>query len=280
MKRIIRVTLIITLGMLMLTSCASKDIKANSETDMTSLDNVTTVIVGTMGTYSPFSYYDSDDNLTGYDIEVLRKIEEVDPTLHFEFQSGAWESLFPALDSGKYDMIANQISSNESRREKYYLTENSYFVSKCQLIVHSENESIHSFEDMVSSDASIGLTVGDYNNYTAELWNQEHSAEQQLNIQYYNEDISTILQDIDNGRIAATINDPAVAISKAETQGLSVKPVGDPLAQTPVYFIFSKDEEGRALRDRIDAALQTLKQSGELVVLSKEWFNADYTEIR
>ena len=39
------------------------------------------VLVGTMGTYSPFSYYDEDNNLTGYDIEVVRKIEEVDPSL-------------------------------------------------------------------------------------------------------------------------------------------------------------------------------------------------------
>ena len=238
------------------------------------------VLVGTMGTYSPFSYYDENDRLTGYDIEVVRKIEETDPSLHFDFESGAWESLFPGLDSGKFGMLANQIAGTEERRAKYYLTDESYFVATNQLIVRSDNDTIKSFEDLVASGGVLGLTVGDNHNEEAELWNAEHDADHQLNIQYYNEDVTTILQDIDNGRIAATLNDPAVAVSKAEIQGLSVKPVGNPVDQTPVFFIFPQDENGRIARDKVDAALKTLKQNGELAALSVAWFEADYTEVR
>lgn len=238
------------------------------------------VLVGTMGTYSPFSYYDENDNLTGYDIEVVRKIEEVDPSVHFEFESGAWESLFPGLDSGKFQMLANQIASTEERREKYYLTDNTYFVATNQLVVRSDNDEITSFEDLVKTGGVLGLTVGDNHNEEAEIWNEEHDADNQLNIQYYNEDVTTILQDIDNGRIAATLNDPAVAVSKAEIQGLKVKPVGKPVDQVPVHFVFIKDDNGAELLSRVDAALGKLKESGELAKLSKEWFDADYTEVR
>ena len=238
------------------------------------------VLVGTMGTYSPFSYYDEDNNLTGYDIEVVRKIEEVDPSLHFEFESGAWESLFPGLDSGKFQMLANQIASTEERREKYYLTDNTYFVATNQLVVRSDNDTITSFEDLVETGGILGLTVGDNHNEEAEIWNDEHDADHQLNIQYYNEDVTTILQDIDNGRIAATLNDPAVAVSKAEIQGLQVQPVGSPVDQVPVHFVFFQDENGKEISKRVDAALAQLKESGELTELSKEWFDADYTEVR
>lgn len=238
------------------------------------------VLVGTMGTYSPFSYYDDNDNLTGYDIEVVRKIEEVDPSLHFEFESGAWESLFPGLDSGKFQMLANQIASTEERRAKYYLTDNTYFVATNQLVVRSDNDTITSFEDLVETGGVLGLTVGDNHNEEAEIWNEEHDADHQLNIQYYNEDVTTILQDIDNGRIAATLNDPAVAVSKAEIQGLAVKPVGNPVDQVPVHFVFFQDENGKEIKDRVDAALAQLKESGELSSLSTEWFDADYTEVR
>lgn len=241
---------------------------------------VITVHVGTMGTYAPFSYYDENDYLTGYDIEVVRKIEEVDPSLHFEFESGAWESLFPGLDSGKFQMLANQIASNEDRRAKYYLTENTYFVATNQLVVRSDNDTVTSFEDLVASGGVLGLTVGDNHNEEAEIWNEEHDANNQLKIQYYNEDVTTILQDIDNGRIAATLNDPAVAVSKAEVQGLKVKPVGKPVDQVPVHFIFAQDETGKEIHARVDAALAKLKESGELAALSKEWFDADYTEVR
>ena len=243
-------------------------------------EEVPTILVGTMGTYSPFSYYDDNDVITGYDIEVVRLLEETDPSLHFEFQSGAWESLFPGLDSGKYQMLANQIVSNPERVEKYYLSENPYFVSTQQLIVRSDNNTVTTFEDLVASGGAIGLTVGDGNNAKAEEWNETHDADNQLNIVYYNDDITTILQDIDNGRIVATINDPAVAVSKAEIQGLSVKPTGSPLNQSPVYFIFSQDEAGKELRDRVDAALKELMDNGKLSALSVEWFGEDYTVVR
>lgn len=235
-------------------------------------ENVTTIQVGTMGTYSPFSYYDEAGNLTGYDIEVLRLIEKTDPTLHFEFTSGDWESLFPGLDSDKYQMLANQISGTQERREKYYLTTYAYHTAVNQLIVMGGRDDIQSLKDLVGK--KLGLTVGDAHNIVAEQWNEAH--EDQLTIQYYNEDITAILQDIANGRIDATLNDPAVAVTKAQIQGLDVQPAGERLQETPVYFIFKQDEVGAELRDRVDAALKTLIDNGELSKLSIEWFGSDY----
>lgn len=263
------------LGVVSLTGCSGSGNSSASDGNDASV-----ILVGTMGTYSPFSYYDDNDVITGYDIEVVRLLEETDPSLHFEFQSGAWESLFPGLDSNKYQMLANQIVSNPERVEKYYLSQNPYFVSTQSLVVRSDNDTITTLEDLVASGGAIGLTVGDGNNAKAEEWNETHDADNQLNIVYYNEDITTILQDIDNGRIVATINDPAVAVSKAEIQGLSVKPVGEPLNQSPVYFIFSQDENGKELRDRVDAALKELIDNGKLAELSIQWFGEDYTAVR
>ena len=59
-----------------------------------------------------------------------------------------------------------------------------------------------------------------------------------------------------------------------------MKPVGNPVDQTPVFFIFPQDENGKIARDKVDAALKTLKQNGELAALSVAWFEADYTEVR
>lgn len=235
--------------------------------------NATTVQVGTMGTYSPFSYYDEKNNITGYDIEVVKLIEKTDPSLHFEFTSGAWESLFPGLDSDKFQMLANQISGTDKRREKYYLTQNSYHTAVNQIIVKGDRNDIKSFEDLKGK--TIGLTVGDAHNEVAEKWNKENG--NVLKLQYYNEDVTTILQDIVNGRIDATLNDPAVAVSKAKIQGLDVKPVGEHLQETPVFFIFKQDKVGGEIRDKIDTVLKKLIDSGELSKLSIKWFGSDYT---
>ncbi|HEX3039373.1 MAG TPA: transporter substrate-binding domain-containing protein [Caproiciproducens sp.] len=235
--------------------------------------NATVVKVGTMGTYSPYSYTDKDGKLTGYDLEVLRKVEKVDPSLKFEFIAGPWDSLFVGLDADKFQMLANQITSNEKRKEKYYLTENSYYTCVDEIIVKAGRTDIKSLEDLKGK--TLGLTVGDAHNTVPEKWNKEHG--NVIKIHYYQEDITTILQDIQNGRVDATVNDPAVAVSKAKTEGLEVQPAGDRLSESPTFFIFKQDAQGKVLKDKIDAALAELRKNGELSQLSKDWFGADYT---
>jgi len=226
-----------------------------------------------MGTYSPFSYTDADGKLTGYDLEVLRKVEDVDPTLHFEFVASPWDTLFVGLDSDKYQMLANQITSTAERQEKYYLTDNSYFNCVSQIIVKKGTTGITTLADLKGK--KIGLTVGDSFTLLVEKWNEANG--NILTIEYYEQDITTILQDIVSGRIDATVNDPIMAASKAQLQGLEIEAVGDPISSDPTFFIFKQDEDGKKLQVKVDAALGKLKENGELAALSIKWFGVDYT---
>jgi ABC-type amino acid transport substrate-binding protein len=81
-----------------------------------------------------------------------------------------------------------------------------------------------------------------------------------------------------SGRIDATVNDPTVARDKAKVQGLEVEPVGERLSADPTYFIFKQDDAGKALRDKVDAALKKVIDDGSLSALSIEWFGVDYTK--
>jgi ABC-type amino acid transport substrate-binding protein len=133
-KRILSIVLTLSLT-LVLTACSAKQ-EGNSDTQTsgsepssaavtqaagtdssTAQDTSTTetIKVGTMGTYNPFSYEDENGNLTGYDLEVLRLLEKQDPSLKFEFVAAPWDSLFVGLDSDKFQMLANQITSNTDR---------------------------------------------------------------------------------------------------------------------------------------------------------------------
>lgn len=230
--------------------------------------------VGTMGTYNPFSYADEDGALTGYDLEVLREIEKVDSSLKFEFVAGPWDSLFVGLDADKFQLLANQITSNPDREANYYLTENQYFTCVSQIIVKKGRTDIQSLSDLEGK--TVGLTVGDSFTRLVEDWNANNG--NILTIKYYEEDIVTILQDIENGRIDATVNDPIMAKDKAEVQGLNIDVIGERIAADPTYFIFKQDEKGKRLRDRVDTALDQLIESGRLSELSVEWFGDDYTK--
>jgi L-cystine transport system substrate-binding protein len=262
---------------LILSACSSKsaDTGATSAAPSASgTPEAQTVKVGTMGTYEPFSYVDKNNKLTGYDIEVLRLVEKVDPGLKFEFISGPWDSLFPGLDSDKFQLLANQITSNPDREAKYLLSDNTYALCVSQLIVKKGRTDIKSLNDLKGK--KIGTTVGDSFTRILEDWNNANG--KILDIVYYEEDITTILQDIVNGRIDATLNDPIMAVAKAKAQGLEVEPVGERLAADPTHFIFKKDAAGQELKQKVDAALTKLKEDGSLSKLSIEWFGEDYSK--
>lgn len=268
LKKAVALLLILTLsiGLIACGSSGSKDEVKNNEADV--------ITVGTMGTYNPFSYTLEDGTITGYDIEVLREIEKVDDSLKFDFVAGPWDTLFVGLDADKFQMLANQITSNPDRVAKYHLTENSYFTCVAQIIVKKGRTDIQSLKDLQGK--TIGLTVGDSFTRIVEDWNTENG--NILTIKYYEQDISTILQDIEAGRIDATVNDPIMAKDKATVQGLEIDVVGERLAADPTYFIFKQDEEGEELRNKIDAALSKLIDSGKLSEMSVDWFGVDYTK--
>ena len=139
----------------------------------------------------------------------------------------------------------------------------------------ADNDTITSLATM--GDAAIGTTVGDA--WTTYLENYNIENNNALNISYYSEDIAVIIQDIANGRVAATLNDPVVMWQKVEAQNLqdSVKLVGSLEGSGCCYTAFQMTPEGEALRDAFDAVYLEMINDGTIAQLSVKWFGNDYT---
>ena len=75
-------------------------------------------VVATAGDIKPFSY-ENGGKLTGYDIEVLKAADKYMTNYRFSFKKTAWESIFVGLDSGHYQVAANNLSYTEARATKY-----------------------------------------------------------------------------------------------------------------------------------------------------------------
>ena len=65
--------------------------------------------IATEGTYSPYSYHDKNDALTGYDVEVAREVAKK-LNLKAEFVEAPWDAMLAAFDAGKTDIVFNQVS--------------------------------------------------------------------------------------------------------------------------------------------------------------------------
>jgi cystine transport system substrate-binding protein len=79
-----------------------------------------TLMVGTEGTYSPFSFQGSDGKLTGYDIEVVQAVG-AKLGKNVEFVQTPFDSIFAGLEAKRFDLIANQVTINDARKAKYDL---------------------------------------------------------------------------------------------------------------------------------------------------------------
>ena len=259
--------LIAIIPLILVIGCSTEDSKEAQ------LQNTIKIKVGSEGAYKPFSYVDKEGKVTGYDVEVLRVLEKIDPTLSFEFNYAPWSALFLGLDSGRFDMLANQIVKTQEREERYLFNNQSYFISTSQFITREDEDTINSSNDFKGKVA--GCVVGSVHTKVLEEWNKNNG--DVLEIRYY-KDLSPLLQDLVNKRIDVHLNDPASIADIIKEQNLKLKILDGRIQESNVYFIFRNEEESKNIIKKIDVALEKAKERGELRDLSLEFFGVNQSE--
>lgn len=264
---------------LVLSAC-QKESANQSQTSVGTSDSsakVEKILVGTMGTYAPFTYEDEAGKLTGFDVELLRLVDAKIPDVELEFVPTPWDSMFLGLDAGKYQIVANQIVKNPDREKKYLFTADPYFSSFSQIVVKKGNAgNVQTLDDLKGK--TVGSAVGDSYTIFLEQYNKDHG--NPFTIKYYDGEITPVLQDVASGKTDAYLNDRIVVSDSIKKLGLNVEMVGEPLNRADKYFVFRQDEQGKALKAKVDKALAELRASGELSALSTKWFGEDFTQFK
>lgn len=126
-----------------LTACGGGTASTNASSNASDASASTgekTYTVGTRGTVAAYSYVDDSNNLTGYDIEILREIDRRLPDVAFEFQTMDLSSCLVALEAGQIDLIANQLVHNDERDTKYLFNSIPYGYAVSRLVVRSDEK--------------------------------------------------------------------------------------------------------------------------------------------
>ncbi|RGF54138.1 hypothetical protein DWZ88_14750 [Coprobacillus sp. AF36-10BH] len=106
--------LALTLLATVTTGCAS----SKQENTWDKIKEKKEIVIGTEGTFAPFSYHDDNDNLVGYDVEVSEALAK-ELGVKVKFVEVKWDSLIAGLDSDKYDLVTNQVAITAERKKKY-----------------------------------------------------------------------------------------------------------------------------------------------------------------
>lgn len=245
-----------------------------SSTKTDSADSaVTTIYVGTQNDYPPFAYSDADGQLTGFDVEVIKEINKKLDGYQFEFVASSWDSIFLSLESNKTQIVADEIAKNPEREQKYLFSDESYFAAQTVIAVKKGRSDIHSLEDL--EGLNVAATVGDSYTMLLEEYNAAHGNKIKLQ---YNESSNPAdnLLNVESGRVDAFVNDPVMMGAIIKKQELQVEIVGDPIQSDNMHLVFKKDEQGEALKAKIDPIIKQLKEDGTLQALSEKWTGGEF----
>lgn len=237
-----------------------------------------TIVVGTSGQTKPLNYFDGQNKLTGFEIELLNKIEQDLGDIEFKYEITEFASLFAGLDSNKFDLVANNLGEAKERREKYLFSKYPYVMTHNVLITKQGHKKDLTLADL--KDKTFGVVPSSPQSQFLEAWNNDHPNEKVV-IKYVDSDPSQIIRDVHSGKFDATIYATTYLNDVQKTFGIQLQshPIQDEEAIRPPgsYFIFAKDN--LALRDRLDQQIEKYRQDGSLKTLSIEFLGEDNTKL-
>jgi putative amino-acid transport system substrate-binding protein len=223
-----------------------------------------TLNVGMSGGYFPFTFVKLD-KLQGFEVDFINAIAaETGDEVNFVTMS--FSGLIGALEAGRIDTIANQITITPEREAKFTFSQ-PYVFDGAQIVVKKGNEAtITSVDDL--SDKTVAVNLG--SNFEELLSALPNAAD--IDIRTYE---SNIAQDTALGRVDAFIMDRVSSAQLIAESPLPLALAGKPFSEIRNALPFRNDDSGIALQSRIDTAITTLKENGTLKEISEKWFGAD-----
>lgn len=265
---------IATLG---LSACAGGAAGASTQ-DSGDAASAEVLIVATGAQPRPYTFIDENDELTGYDIEILKLVDERLDDIDFKFEVAEFPALFAGLDSGRFNVVANNLSATDERREKYDFS--TPYIEAQFGVVPAPSSGIGEIAtlDELAGKRTYG-TPGLNFTKMLEQYNEENPAEQ-VQIEYTELDLQLQFQNLAAGVVDFIFAEQVVFTGYGPDAGLDLEflPLdSDYLVETYgtnlfSAFAFSKATDQSAAIEKIDAAMQELFADGTIAELSKEYF--------
>ncbi|MBU8880841.1 amino acid ABC transporter substrate-binding protein [Bacillus sp. FJAT-29790] len=239
---------------------AEKEV-AKSEDLLTKVKDEGKLLIGTEGTYPPFTYHDDKGELTGFDVEIAREIAkrlDVEPV----FMETQWDAIFAGLDAKRFDMIANQVGIRPDRQEKYDFSD-PYISSAAVLITHQDNDKVSSFEDVKGLKSAQSMT----SNY-ADI--AKANGAEIVGVEGFNQAIELI----NSKRADVTFNDKLSFLDfKKHKPDAPVKIVATSEDASKSGLMFRRGSQ--PLVEEVNKVLKDMIDDGTYLKISEKWFGED-----
>lgn len=271
-KKLISALLSVAVVAVMLVGCGSS---SSDKSNNKSSDSSEKVEIGCYDGWTNVSYIDENGDLTGYEVELLKAIDEELDDYEFDFQPSS-ANFLTLIDTGKLDLASSMYTYSEERAEKYLFTKEGYRDMN-QYLVCLEGNNYTTLESLAGKTLGLGFE-DDSTAIIMKKYNEENP-DKAINPDFYGDaELDVVAQGVKEGRWDALTESNATLAQLNEVSDTKfIK--GDVVEESQAYWILKKDEDHEKLRDAIDKVLVEFKENGKLNELHEKWFGTEaYSE--
>ncbi len=221
-----------------------------------------TIRIATEGAYPPFNMKNADGELIGFDVDIAKALcAEMETDCEIVAQD--WDGIIPGLVADKYDAIVASMSITPERDEKVDFTDRYY--SNYLRIVAPKDSGIGGQDDLA------GKTVGAQRATIAANWVEDNLG-RTATVKLYDTQTAAY-SDLEVGRLDALVSDvyPAYDWMKDKED---FEFVGERIDIDDQIAIAVREGDD-ALREKFNAALEAIRESGKYAEINEKYFPFD-----
>ena len=258
LKKLVSV-LLVAACVFSLAACGSKD--DSKDSGDSKKDSKDTLVMATNAEFPPYEFHEGDD-VVGIDADIARAIGE-EMGMEVKIEDMAFDSIIPAVTSGKADFGAAGMTVTEDRKKNVDFTDT--YATATQVIIVKEGSDIAGPDDLTGKKIGVQLgTTGDI--YADDIEDAE--------VERYNKGFEAV-QALTQDKIDAVVIDGEPAKEfVAEADGLKI--LDEAFTEEEYAIAVAKDNDD--LLKKMNEALARLKESGKIDEIVAKYISADKAE--
>ncbi|MGK0599658.1 basic amino acid ABC transporter substrate-binding protein [Yokenella regensburgei] len=222
-----------------------------------------TYVVGAGGTYRPFEYENSQKQLEGFDIDIIKAIAKAE-NFNIKLVNTPWEGIFATLGSGDRDILISGITITDKRKQMVDFSA-PYFPAEQSIVVPQGSG--------VTSLASLkNEKVGVVNSSTGDIVVSQELGKNSTAIKRF-DNTPLMLQELFEDGVSAAVGDVGVVkyyIKQHPEKSFKLVPDAKFERQ---YFGIAVAKGNSELQAKINDGLKKIVADGTYAKIYKTWFD-------
>ncbi|MBM7632751.1 transporter substrate-binding domain-containing protein [Geomicrobium sediminis] len=264
---------LVGLSTVLLTACGNDESEQensddNEDTSWTDVESSGSLVVGTSGTYAPITYIDENNELTGFEVELVKEVADR-LGLDIEFSTMDFDGILPALRNGQIDVAAHDFAITEERLETFDFAEPHKYSYGSAVVLEENEDQFTSAHDLEGVDVALGSLTSNYAIFSDNIG---------ANGTAYDGGTEAILRDVLNGNQSAYLNDYLVLRRTLEEFGDDRLVLAEDVKYHATESALAVLKGNEALQEQISNTIIELVEEGVVSELSLEYLGEDVSQ--